>query len=441
LTLALSAVASMVQAPPPSFERAIAGWSIDSRTLAPGDLFIALRGEIHDGHDYVGPALARGAAAALVSRPFEGPVLQVADTQRALEDLGRQVRRRWGGTIVGVTGSAGKTSTKDIIAALLSVAIPTGRTIGNLNNHIGVPLSILRLPDDCRVAVLEMGMNHAGEIAHLASIAGPDIGVVTNVGYAHIEHFAEGVEGIAAAKRELVEGLPASGVAVLNHDDPRVRAMARGRTVTFGLSEGADVRAEDVKLTPGGARFRVGGVSFETSLPGHHGIRNILAGVAVAGELGIAPERLTAVVREILPGKMRGERFTRNGVEIINDCYNANPDAVNAMLGVLRDSPARRRIAVLGEMRELGTWSEELHREMGRSAARHGVDLLVGVRGDARFAVEEAGAGAVFFDEPAAAGAHLRRVAQAGDLVLFKGSRGTRVELALEAFLAGGAAR
>ena len=238
MTFPLSQVAEAIGAAGDTPDVRISGWSIDSRTLSAGDLYFALKGAKYDGHDFVSAALDRGAAAVVVDRAVGAPCeLLVADTLRALQTLGRWARREWGGTVVGVTGSAGKTTTKDAIAHLLSSEIPTGRTIGNFNNHVGVPLSILRLAGECRVGVLEMGMNHANEIRELASIALPEIGVVTNVGYAHVEFF-DSIEGVAAAKRELIESLPGDGVAVLNADDPRVRRFAEihpGRTVTFGL--------------------------------------------------------------------------------------------------------------------------------------------------------------------------------------------------------------
>ena len=425
-------------------EARITGWSVDSRTVQSGDLFFALRGPNHDGNVYVADALRKGAAAAVAEVSAPGAVLVVPDALRALQQIAAWARKRWGRDVIGLTGSAGKTSTKDIIAELLAVRLHAGKTVGNFNNHVGVPLSILRLPADADVAVLEIGMNHAGEIRELCRIAQPRIGVVTNVGYAHIEAF-DSIEGVAAAKRELIECLPPDGIAVLNADDARVaafRSFHQGRVITYGITQPADVRAEDVEfLAEGGVRFRIGATEFKAALLGRHGILNILAGVAVAGLCGIEPSQLTAVVAGLKPGKMRGERFSDHGILILNDCYNANPDAVQAMIDVLRDTPARRRIVVLGEMLELGRWSECLHREIGRYAARNGVDVVVGIHGDARFIADGAiesgqAAGSVyFFDDAAAAGDLARQVAGEGDAVLFKGSRGTRVERALERFL------
>ena len=420
------------------------GWSIDSRTVQPGDCFFALRGPVHDGHEFVAQVLAKGAVAAFVDHPTgaRGLELQVADTTTALRQLGHGLREQWGGTVVAVTGSAGKTTTKDTIAALTSVAFPTGRTMGNLNNHFGVPLSLLRLPQDCRVGVIEMGMNHAGEIRQLAQIARPQIGVVTNVGWAHAENFSGGVAGIAGAKRELIESLPMDGIAVLNADDEYVRQFAAvhpGRSILFGLSEGAEVRATSVQLLPeGGSRFEALGVKFHSPLAGRHGISNVLAAIAVARALEIAPEKLTDAVRSLAPGKMRGERLERNGVLIINDCYNANPEAMKSMLELLRETPARRRIAVLGEMLELGPSAGTLHREIGRFTAEQGIDAVFGIRGAARFMVDEAkqaglsGGAAYFFPTAEEAGDFLRNYYRTGDVILFKGSRGVAVEKALE---------
>ena len=441
MTLDLQEVARVVRAVGDIPPVPVTGWSVDTRTQNPGDLYFALRGPNHDGHDYAGAAVEKGAAGVVVERPAGLPgELVVNDSLRALQDLGAWARERWGGTVVAVTGSAGKTTAKDAIAHLLAVELPVGKTVGNFNNHIGVPLSVLRLPADCRAAVLEMGMNHAGEIRGLAGIAKPDIGVVTNVGYAHVEFF-ESIEGVAAAKRELIEALPPAGVAVLNADDERVLAFREthaGRSVTFGFSERADVRAEAVELQPDGSRFRALGVDFETGIAGRHGVMNVLAAIAVASVFHIAPERLREAVRSFAPGRMRGERTEHNGIVVWNDCYNSNPEAAESMIDVLRETPAARRIAVLGEMLELGQAAGELHRRVGRYAARRGIDFLIGVRGNARVMVEaaaDAGMAARFVLDPAAAGECARETARPGDAILFKGSRGVRIERALERFL------
>ena len=445
MKLPLSDLARAMGASPPLGGEAT-GYSIDSRTLSPGDLFFALGGEVNDGHRFVPDVLRHGAATAVVEKDVAGcdGLLRVPDVGKALQAAAVWARKRWGGTVVAVTGSAGKTTTKDVIAALLGTAMLVGRTTGNYNNHLGLPLSILRIPDEAKAAVLELGMNHTGEIRALAEIAKPNIGVVTNVGYAHLENFADGIDGVALAKRELVEALRVDGTAILNADDERVRGFHSahpGRTITFGLSEQADIRAEEVEVLEHGVRFRVGKVRLESALFGHHGIRNILAALGVAKVFDIPVSSLANAVRDLQPGKMRGQRLLHNGITIFDDCYNSNPDAARGMLEVLRDTPARRRIAVLGEMLELGRWSEPLHREVGSYAARCGVTVLVGIRGVARSMVQSAieqGMGedaAFFFDEPRPAGTWLRTVAQSGDALLFKGSRGTRVEKALETFL------
>jgi len=425
--------------PPRPPDSLVTGWSVDTRTLAPGDLFFALRGPNFDGHDYVAAALQKGAVAAVVEHGESG--LVVPDSLAALQNLAAWARQKWGGRVVGVTGSAGKTTAKDAIAHLLAVELPVGKTVGNLNNHVGVPLSILRLPDESRVAVLEMGMNHAGEIRALAAIAKPDIGVVTNVGYAHVEAF-DSIEGVALAKRELIEALdPQEGIAVLNADDPRVlrfRDVHPGRAITFGFSEDADVRATQIDLQI----FRVDGVDFHTMLAGRHGVLNLLAGIAVARAFDIPPKRLRDAVATFTIGKMRGERLEHNGIVMWNDCYNSNPEAVHAMLDVLRSTPARRHIAVLGEMLELGHAAEFLHRQAGRCAAASGIDALIAVHGAAHFMAEEAVRAGMpphsvhFFEQAAEAGDFVRQMVQPGDAILFKGSRGVRIEQAMEKVLA-----
>ncbi|HLW76029.1 MAG TPA: UDP-N-acetylmuramoyl-tripeptide--D-alanyl-D-alanine ligase [Bryobacteraceae bacterium] len=445
MKLALRTIAKWVDAPVES-DAIVTGWSVDSRTIQPGDLFFALRGPNFDGHNYVRDALSNGAVAAVVDRDVaaDGVVLRVDDALGALHEIAAKARANWAGDVIAVTGSAGKTTTKDIIAELLASGIRIAKSEGNLNNHVGLPLSILRTDDAARALVCEIGMNHAGEIRELARIARPNVGVVTNVGPAHIEFF-ESVEGIAAAKRELIESLDEKGVAVLNADDPRVAKFAethRGRSILYGLSPQADVRARDIEASPEGTSFRVENILFTTALQGRHNVLNILAGIVSADLYGIERERLVPVVQKLAPGRMRGERFVHGGVLIFNDCYNSNPDAARAMIAVLAGTPARKRIAVLGEMLELGQWAEPLHRDVGTYVAEQGVDVLVGIRGAACCMLDAAtraglrAGAAFFFEQPDDAGRLLRTIAQPGDAILFKGSRGVHVERALAEFMA-----
>lgn len=448
MRLPLQDAARLLDCPIPLAAGLFTGSSIDSRTLRPGDLFFALGGASRDGHDFVAAAFEKGAAAAVVEREVtaRGPLLLVESVQQALEKVAAWARRRWAGKVVAITGSTGKTTTKEAAAALLDAVMPTGKSSGNYNNHLGVPLSILNLPDHAAVAVLEMGMNHGGEIRRLASVAAPDIGVVTNVGLAHAENF-DSIEDIARAKRELIESLPPDGVAVLNADSETVRRFAEGhpgRTVFFGIRRQADVQAEGITLAATGSRFTVGGVEFETSLLGRHNIMNILAGMAVARGFQIPLAVMREPVRRLEPGRMRGEQILRNGAVIWDDCYNSNPEAVKSMLDLMRDTAAGRRIAVLGEMLELGRLAEDLHRDVGSYAAASGLDVLIGISGAASHVVSAArdagmtGSAAFFCSQPEEAGERLRAIARAGDLILFKGSRGTQVEKALQRFLSPG---
>jgi UDP-N-acetylmuramoyl-tripeptide--D-alanyl-D-alanine ligase len=446
MRMTFAEIAAATGSAAPGTPGSVGDWSIDTRTLDGVDpLYAALRGDVHDGHDFVGQAVERGAVAVLVDRevaPCGVPVFQVRDTLVALQELARRARLRLRGTVVGVTGSAGKTTTKETIAALLDGSFRVGKNEGNLNNHIGLPLSILRQSVDAQVHVFEMGMNHLGEIRFLASMARPQVAVVTNVGTAHIENLGSR-EAIGLAKRELVESLPPDGVAVVNADDPIVAKFGEvhpGRTVTFGVSEDADVRIEQLTMGETGARFRIGGTVFETPVAGKHSVLNVAAAVAVGRELGVPAAAMAERARGLQPGKMRGERQQHNGVTILNDCYNSNPDAAEAMLEYAALLPAGRRIAVLGEMRELGTWSVGLHRMVGERAAALGFDLVIGVTGDAEAladAAKAAGTDALFFPGPADAGAALAALTRPGDLVLLKGSRGTRMELAVERYRAG----
>lgn len=431
------------------------GYSIDSRTLQPGDLFFAIRGERFDGHDFVAAAFEKGAVAAVVSDPTlfrqkqaeqgwgtQGarPLLVVEDTLAALQRLASNVRRHWGKRVIGITGSAGKTTTKDAVAAVLGSKLRVLKSEGNLNNHYGLPLQLLRLDPEHDVAVIEMGMSHAGEIAALCRIAAPDWGVVTNVGNAHAENFADGVAGIARAKYELVAGLPRTGTAFLNCDDPYVGQFGRdfeGKTVYFGRGPCADPRAVKTEsLGPDGTRAEIwtrhGNGELRLRLLGEHNVTNALAAIAVGLEAGIPLDACCATLAGLEPGDKRGQVMVVRGATVINDCYNSNPAALKAMIGVLKGMPAQRRILVAGEMLELGPESPALHAACGKAAA--GLDFVIGVRGHAREIVEaarEAGVAAVFVETPEEAGAWLRANLRTGDAALLKASRGVRLERAL----------
>jgi len=424
----------------------VSAFGFDSRDLPPGALFFALRGAAGDGHRFVSAAFERGAVAAVVDHPVDspGPLLVVPDTLQALQSLASSARDRFHGRVIAITGSAGKTTTKEAVAAVIGTALRTGKTSGNFNNHIGVPYSILHLPDDAQAAVLEIGMNHAGEIRELSKIARPGIAVVTNVGTAHIENF-DSIDGIALAKRELVEALPPDGIAVLNADDERVRQFASihpGRSILYGLSDHAEVRAADVHYTETGSRFTLAGAGpVDCPMPGKAGVLTALAAFAAARALDLDVRPLLPSLTRLEPLQMRAQRLLHQGMTVWNDCYNSNPEAARMMVELLAATPAVRRIAVLGEMLELGHWSKELHEAVGIHVVSCGISVLVGIRGAARNLVDAArNAGlaadaAYFFEDPSEAGAFLRTFAREGDALLFKGSRGTRVELALNAFL------
>src|SRR5215470_9591819 len=439
----------------------VAGVSIDSRTLRAGELFIAIHGPRHDGHDYVAAAVEQGAVAAVVAEPlisrYAGWVsdrcITVPDTFDALKGLGRAVREAWGGKVAGVTGSVGKTTTKEILAALLGAKLRVLKSEGNLNNEYGLPLTLFRLEPEHQAAVLEMGMSRRGELARLAEIARPDVGVVTRVAPAHLEFFAS-VDEIALAKRELIEGLNGKGsLAVLNADDARVAAFgsyAPGRVLTYGIENRAFFMAENIEDRGAlGTTFDYvsseGRVRLELALPGRHVIANALASLAAASVWGIGIEEARAVLPSLKPPAMRGEllRFS-DGAALINDSYNSSPAALEAMTALLAATPGfKRRILAAGEMRELGATSAELHRQAGRFAAQGGaIDWVIGVAGDAAQLVEGAvGAGlaaehAKWFQTSEEAAEFLRDLLGPGDLLLVKGSRGVRMERVVEALLA-----
>jgi UDP-N-acetylmuramoyl-tripeptide--D-alanyl-D-alanine ligase len=451
MQLKLSEIREILAAPGPAVDAVATGYSIDSRTLQKGDLFFAIHGEKFDGHAFVADVLSKGAVGAVIARShaleFAGVdaarVIVVDSTLDALQRLARAVRERWHGRVIGVTGSVGKTTTKEAIARVLGSRWKVLKSHGNLNNGYGMPLQLLKVDTADAMAVLEMGMSSAGEIAALAKIAEPDWGVVTVVAPVHIEFFADGMEGVARAKRELVEALPASGVAFLNADDARVagfREFTKARVVTFGWREAADVRANGVKdLGAEGSSFilEAAGERAECRLRllGLHNVTNALAAAAVGVEAGLSLAECAAALGEMLPPESRGQTLRLGGAFLINDCYNSNPLALEAMVDALASVTARRRIVVAGEMLELGQESEALHAASGRYIAAKKMDWLVGVRGQARAIVDaakSAGRKAVYFDTPQEAGDWLAENLRAEDAVLLKASRGVRLERALE---------
>ncbi|MGA2217898.1 MAG: UDP-N-acetylmuramoyl-tripeptide--D-alanyl-D-alanine ligase [Terracidiphilus sp.] len=457
LTLAEAAIgAGAVLEAPSSVANAgallVSGYSIDSRTVGAGELFFAVRGERFDGHDFVVAALERGAIGGVVSRArvaglpdaaLAAPLLITEEPLTALQQLAAHVRRQWGRRVVAITGSAGKTTTKEAVAAALGAKFNVLKSQGNLNNGFGLPLQLLRLEPEHEFAVVEMGMNHAGEIAALARIAAPDWGVITNVGTAHIENFAEGQAGIARAKFELVAALPANGVAFLNCDDPYVSQFGRGfqgRVVYFGAGPCADPQylggSEDVDGLH--IKYRAEDREGELTLHllGAHNAGNALAGLAVALEAGVDLDSAVAALSRLTAGDKRGQVIGVRGATILNDSYNSNPEALRSMIRTLAARPAKRRILVAGEMLELGEHGPALHAACGRAAAEAGLDLVAGVQGNAVHLAAAActgGVGSLFLPNAGAAGQWLLRTLRPGDVVLVKGSRGVHLERAIEA--------
>jgi UDP-N-acetylmuramoyl-tripeptide--D-alanyl-D-alanine ligase len=369
-------------------------------------------------------------------------LLVVEDSLLALQRLSAAVRRLWGKPLVGVTGSAGKTTTKEAIAHVLATKHRVLKSQGNLNNHFGMPLQLLKLEPEHEIAVIEMGMSHAGEITALAKLAQPDCGVVTMVAPVHLEFF-ESIAGIARAKYELIESLQVGGIAVLNADDEYVSQFGRdfhGRVVMFGRHASADVSAQNVEPRgPEGSAFDVvvGAERAQATLPllGEHNIYNALAGVAVGLQYGVPLQVAAESLATLSAGDKRGEILKIDGATVINDCYNSNPKALDSMVRSLAKIPAQRRIVVAGEMLELGAAGEAMHRECGRHMAEAGVDLVIGVRGLAQAIVagaQESGVRTEFMSTPEEAGAWLKREVKSGDAVLLKASRGVRLERALE---------
>jgi UDP-N-acetylmuramoyl-tripeptide--D-alanyl-D-alanine ligase len=373
-------------------------------------------------------------------------VLVVDDTLVALQTLATGVRKLWGKPLVGVTGSAGKTTTKEAIAHVLSSGFRVLKSEGNFNNHFGLPLTLLKLQPEQDVAVIEMGMSHAGEIRSLAKIAQPEIGVVTNVAPVHLEFF-DSLAGIARAKYELIESLPSSGTAVLNADDEYVSQFGRdfkGKVVSYGTRAGSNVHAENIKSRgAGGSEFDVviagAHEHVHLSLVGEHNVLNALAAVAVGLSRGLKLQEAAGALATLSAADKRGQVLQLGNITVINDCYNSNPKALNAMVDALAAMNAQRRIVVAGEMLELGPAREEMHHAAGLHIAAKKIDVLLGVRGLAQAMVDsahKAGTQAEFVTTPEEAGEWLAREMRDGDVVLLKASRGVKLEKALETWKA-----
>ncbi len=434
-------------------ELAVGDVMTDSRSLRAGDLFVALKGPRFDGHGFVAEVLQRGAAGAIVARGYAGSgkqhpadgVIEVADTLRALQDLAHAVRLAAETRVIAITGSAGKTTTKETIAEMLGTRYRVVKNKGNLNNHIGLPLSLMQLRVRPDVAVMELGMNHAGEISRLVEIAEPDVRVWTNVGDAHLGFFAS-PDAIADAKGEILQRATAATLLICNADDPRVMTRARtfaGRTVTFGTVEGATVRATSIEdrgvdgmrarvTTPAGERV------LETPLLGRGNLSNVLAATAVALDAGIALDVIADIAARLRPADRRGmvSRLP-GGITLIDDSYNSSPTALRRALDVVaHESRYERKVAVLGEMLELGDHALALHEECGRAAAAAGLSALFAIGGLPARALADAAIDAgmppqavTYFPQSTDAVTVVSAYVRRGDVVLVKGSRGIRTDI------------
>ncbi|MCU1382096.1 MAG: murF [Acidobacteria bacterium] len=437
--------------------REFGGVSIDTRTLKAGDLYVGIRGERFDGSEFAGRAIDAGATGIVVPRGWhatatgrasasaERPVvIEVDDTTAALQALASGIRQESGTKVVAITGSAGKTTTKEVTSEFLEARYRVVRNRGNFNNHIGLPLSLIDLRERPEIAVVELGMNHAGEISTLVRVAAPDVRVWTNVGEAHLGFFAS-LDAIADAKAEILEGATASTVLVANADDPLITARLgafRGRVVTFGIEgDYADVRASAVvergiEGTSARVTTRHGAVEITTPLIGRANLANILAAAAVAEEFGVPLESVATRAAHLRPAAHRGEIVRlAGGVTVVDDSYNANPTATKRALDVLASGTATRRIAVIGEMLELGERSAELHEGVGRAASASRVDILLAVGGapakalaDGALAAGMPASSVHYFTTSDEAAEAVVALVRRGDLVLVKGSRGVKTD-------------
>ena len=415
------------------------GANNDTRIIQPGQLFIVLQGA-RDGHDFIPMAMEKGAGAVLCSRKVgEYPAIYVEDPRVALGQIAREELKRIGCRKVGVTGSVGKSTTKEMIAAVLESAYTVSKTPANHNNDIGMPMAVLSMEENTEIAVLEMGMNHFREIAYLSDIAKPDVGVIINVGTMHIEYLGSR-EGIRKAKMEIVEGMSEEGQLLLNGDNDLLRNLdvIPAQPITyFGSDDGCAVQAENVRQEPGLLTFtvRAGEASFpvEMALEGEHFVSDALAAIAVGLKMGVSVERIQAALASFRNMAGRQEIFEQNGFTIIKDCYNAGPESMAAALNVLSGRKGRK-IAVLGDMLELGDCAPAEHEKLGKTAAEK-ADLIFAYGPNAVYVAEGSGGKAQIFDDHKVLADTLKAAARPGDVILFKGSRGMHMEYSLEHFL------
>ncbi|HEX8619761.1 MAG TPA: UDP-N-acetylmuramoyl-tripeptide--D-alanyl-D-alanine ligase [Thermoanaerobaculia bacterium] len=421
---------------------------IDSREVKPDAVFFAIKGERLDGHEYVAQALEKGAVGAVVSQVPQNvtkALIQVDDTTRALQRMASAIRAQYDVTLIGITGSAGKTTTKEMIATLIASERRVHKSWGNFNNQIGAPLCLDNMPDEAQVVVSEMGMNHSGEIAEIAGLMRPHVGVYTNIAPVHIENFANGIEGVAAAKRELLENVVAGGTVVVNNDNDYVVRISKdfeGKRVTYGVQNEADYRATNIRergLLGTHFTLNAEGETRELDLviPGAHNLDNLLAAIATARAVGISWEGIERGIREVKPAYHRGIIIPFNGAQIYDDTYNSNPYALARTLELMTQAEvAGRRIAVIGDMLELGEQELQFHRDSGKSIPKS-IDVVVGV-GKRALSLLEGAREAGFSDDvlhhfatAEDAGAFLRQEVRPGDLVLIKGSRGVGLDKAV----------
>lgn len=413
----------------------ISGVSTDSRTIHQGEIFFALKGDNFDGHDFIEQAFANGAVAAVVDRDIDyhsGIIIRVADTLKALGDLAQSYRKRFDIICVAITGSNGKTTTKEMTACCLESRYSVLKTLGNLNNLIGLPQNLFRLEDHHQVGVFELGMSFPGEIARLAQICEPKIGVFTNIAPVHLENMKT-IEAIAAAKHELMENLAVDGLAIINSDDPILRTWIgreQRKIVTYAIDSAADYRAERIRQSEQGNEFYVAGVKFAISHIGRHNIYNALAAIACADQFGCGLESSANALAKLQPGNLRSDVFRNHGITIIDDCYNANPVSMKLAIDTLASYPAKgKKIAVLADMLELGEHEIEFHQDIGRHLNRTGIDALFAYGKLAKnYLSDFHGSVSAHYDEKEMLISDLLNYMKKGDVVLVKGSRGMALE-------------